>query len=237
MKYKLRRLIRRFELIHIPFIRRKWENWKVENNNPFPPSVVISSETTAVVDGFPRSGNSFFVALLSVSQPSSLVMSHHLHSAAHIKAGVRKGVPVVVIVREPRDAVLAYQAYDKLVPLSECLRDWISFYRQILSLPQKSFALARFERFIKDGNHVVDDVNAVFPDFLRKFDHETQQVRAKEYLENVSQKAFGKPHQSQPSGERNAYKKKIESQLEHPKLKRLLRQAQEIYERLVVSVG
>lgn len=76
-----------------------------------------------VVDGFPSSGNSFLVALLSVTQSSKLKMSHHLHPAAHIKAGVKRNLPVIMMVREPREAILADRAYDRNVSLEDGLLD------------------------------------------------------------------------------------------------------------------
>ncbi|MDA7917080.1 hypothetical protein N9B13_00990 [Akkermansiaceae bacterium] len=172
------------------------------------------------------------MALLGVTQSSDLQMPHHLHSAAHIKEGVKRKLPVIVIVRNPKDAVLAYGAYDKNVPLKEGLLDWISFYEQVLALPRNLYGLARFEKFIRDGNEVVNDVNQIFEGLLKSFDHSVMQNNAKIRLEEISQQAFGRVHQSQPSEERNRYKEEIREQLESDALRPLLTHAQSIYEEL-----
>ena len=231
-KYRLRRFIRRFPALHLPFLRRKWEKWESEREGGKPPSVVVSGETRVVVDGFPRSGNSFFVALLAVTQPPELKMSHHLPSAAHIKEGVKRKLPVIVILREPREAVLAYCAYDRNIPLSESLLDWISFYGQVSTLPTRSYALARFEKFIEDGDEVVQDVNGVFEGMLSAFDHALGEVDAKKYLERTSIAAFGISHRSQPTKERTDYKESIRAELEGEAIKPLLEKAEVIYRKL-----
>jgi len=204
----------------------------VRDDGRHPPAIVVSEDTKLVVDGFPRSGNSFFVDLLEVTQSPDLQMSHHLHSAAHIKEGVRRKIPAIVVVRNPRETVLAYGAYDKNVPLEDGLLDWISFYEQVLELPRNSYALARFEKFIRDGNEVVAEVNERFEGLLSSFEHLPMQEKAKIRLEEISQQAFGKVHQSQPSEERNRYKKEISERLKSEALGPLLARAEKIYQNL-----
>lgn len=231
-KYQIRRFIRRFPLLHLPFLRRKWKKWQEERDGCKPPSVVVSNETKVVIDGFPRSGNSFFVALMAVTQPPELSMSHHLHSAAHIKEGVNRGLPVIVIVRKPNQATLAYCAYDRNVPLKESLLDWISFYEQVLALPKKSYALAHFDKFIENGNDVINEINQTFDALLKNFNHTNSEISAKKYLEETSLAAFGRQHQSQPSQKRTLYKESIKNELESDSLRPLLEKAERVYRKL-----
>ena len=232
MKYSLRRIIRSYPFFHLPMARRKWERWKKSKQLDESPSEVINQETSVVVDGFPRSGNSFLVALLKVSQASSLKFSHHLHSAAHIKEGVRRNLPTIVILRDPREAVLAYVAYDQNVPLKESLRDWISFYRQVLKLDSRRYIIANFKDFVEDGNKVIVNAEDRFPGVFSRIDHGVDEVQAKEYLKQHSEKLFSGISYSLPSAKRSAVKDRVRPQLDADPCRALLAEALEIYELL-----
>lgn len=213
--------------------RKKWERWKLANGKSQAPSIVITPETQIVLDGFPRSGNSYLFALMAVTQSSELKMAHHLHSVAHIKESVRRRLPTVVIARDPREAVLSYLAFDSKVPLEDSLLDWISFYSQVLKLNTSAYVVAEFGEFIKDANPLIHKINQVFGLSLSGIKQEIHGKAAKVYLEQHSQKLYSMSHQSQPSRERNEFKETIRGELEKEPHKSLLVEAIQIFDDLI----
>src|SRR5688572_15708483 len=65
-------------------------------------------DTAIVIEGFLRSGNTFSVAAFQIANGSELHIGRHLHGAPHVLRAVRMGLPTLVLVRPPRDAVLSY---------------------------------------------------------------------------------------------------------------------------------
>ena len=63
----------------------------------------VDDGTDVVIEGFPRSGNTAVFAAFSVAQPSEIRIAHHTHTPANAIAGVRRGLPVLVLIRAPDD--------------------------------------------------------------------------------------------------------------------------------------
>src|SRR6266566_5260966 len=70
------------------------------HGEPFDPHVDI------VIEGFPRSANSFAVHAFRVAQDRPVRIAHHLHAPAQVIAAVRARVAAITLIREPEDAVL-----------------------------------------------------------------------------------------------------------------------------------
>ena len=61
------------------------------------------------------------VAAFTVSNGSGHHIGRHLHSAAHVHRAIRFGLPTIVLIREPADAIVSYlfERYgDGRVPLA-----------------------------------------------------------------------------------------------------------------------
>src|ERR687894_957930 len=64
-------------------------------------------DTALVIEGFLRSGNTFSVAAFELANGPKLHVGRHLHGAPHVLRAVRLGLPTIVLIRQPRDAVLS----------------------------------------------------------------------------------------------------------------------------------
>lgn len=120
----------------------------------------VTSETELVLDGFPRSANTYALAAVRCSNGADLRVSHHLHSAGNILSGVRRGIPVVVLVRNPADAVASFM--DKQgVSADFGLRRYAAFYEK-LEPHASGFVVADFAQVTTDFGEVLRSVNRRF---------------------------------------------------------------------------
>jgi hypothetical protein len=71
----------------------------------------VGDATDVLIEGFPRSGNSFLVAWLRRANPD-LQIASHMHSIAHVRAALRRDVPVVVVIRPPEAALASWSVYN-----------------------------------------------------------------------------------------------------------------------------
>ena len=131
---------------------------------------VAGAETELVIDGFPRSGNTFAVVAFQLAQPEPVRLSHHIHSSAHMIAAARRGTPVVVTVREPEDAVLSCVIREPYVGIAQALRAYIAFYRR-LSRRRERMVVAPFDEVVTDLGGVVARANALFGTSFAAFEH------------------------------------------------------------------
>jgi hypothetical protein len=106
-----------------------------------PGQAVLDDATDLVIEGFPRSGNTFLLSSIAHANPELRIASH-LHSVAHVRVAIRKRIPVIVVLREPEDAVAS-----ELIRLQAGSEPTIT--RQLLS---------RYERFYRGVREALPDV-------------------------------------------------------------------------------
>jgi hypothetical protein len=118
-----------------------------------------NQRTVLVVEGFPRSANTYVVAALYEANPQLHgLVAHHLHSYRSVIEGTRRRLPVVVLVRAPLDAVASLiQRYPDL-SVRLALRQYVAFHRRLLPfLP--SLIVIPFDRATAHFDTVIEEIN------------------------------------------------------------------------------
>lgn len=90
-----------------------------------------SRRTDLIVEGYPRSGNTWAVAVLRTTQTRPLILAHHVHGPAQARLAARYGVPMVVIVRRPGDAVASLMVRDSCVRPVAAYQDYLAFHHAV----------------------------------------------------------------------------------------------------------
>jgi hypothetical protein len=130
----------------------------------------ITDRTRLVIEGFPRSGNSFASAAFGLAADYAVERSSNTHLAGQVKAAVAREVPTLVVIRRAVDAAASLcVAADYLTPAG-ALREWLRFYRAVEPL-QDSFVLATFEEVTTDFGRVTERVNQRYGVSLPVFAH------------------------------------------------------------------
>lgn len=123
--------------------------------------VPVGEETDIVIEGYPRSANSFAVAAFEAAQMQPVQVAHHTHAPASVIAAVRRGIPAVVLVREPEDAVVEFVLLKPELTVGQALRGWVRFYRPLLPFRER-FVVARTDEVLADLAAAIARVNDRF---------------------------------------------------------------------------
>jgi len=137
---------------------------------------LVHSGTDIMIEGFPRSANSFSVAAFMLAQGGPTDVAHHTHASGHVLAALRMGVPVMVLIREPAESVLEFAIVRPSLTLRQVLRGWIRFYARLLP-HLGAFVVAPFPQVTADFGLVIRRVNARFGTNFREFEHTGENVR------------------------------------------------------------
>lgn len=137
---------------------------------------VVARDTDLVIEGFPRSANSFAVTAFRLSQRKSYKIAHHLHHEGQIILGVKWGVPTLVTVRCARDACLSLAVYECSSVVIPLISRWIEFHKRLIPL-KNDVVFARFESVVEDFGSVMSRVNQRFGTSFAPFCHSDENVR------------------------------------------------------------
>lgn len=200
-------------------------------------SLLINKDTELVIEGFPRSANTFAVVAFTKSQDRDVAIAHHLHAVAQVKLGVRQGVPVIVLIRRPEDAIRSLKVIFRQRARNSALKVWLRFYEEVEPL-RSHVVIADFARVISDFGAVIDEMNAKYGTSFGRFEASPESVQAvfdeiDAIIHQTDHKTEGgkEMYVSRPTEAKRAAQKKVDLDLDPA----LLARANALYERLTTS--
>lgn len=113
-----------------------------------------------VIEGFARSGNSFFHNALMLWNPG-LKTAHHCHLFCNVQKALALNIPCVVLIRDPGQAVASMVVWDGKLDPRLGLLGWMHFYRQLLRVRDKCLIL-RFDEVINEPEVCISRMNERF---------------------------------------------------------------------------
>lgn len=193
-------------------------------------SRITSNQSEVVIEGFPRSGNSFATDAFRFAQGRHVFIGNHLHAVANIRRGVDKGKPVLVLIRNPRDAILSICAREALasklgsswdirrkINIQACRYFW--FYKRINRIRDK-VVLVSFSDVTCDYGKVIDQLNDRFKTNFIRFEH---------HEENVNRVFRGGREHLSPSAARSEMKARLMKEWEKIADSKTVKKADNIY--------
>ncbi|GIW56600.1 MAG: hypothetical protein KatS3mg082_3004 [Nitrospiraceae bacterium] len=195
-------------------------------------SYVVSRRTEVVIEGYPRSANTFAVAAFSMAQPRVVRIAHHLHIPAQILRAAALGIPVIVLIRDPVEAAASLLVREPHITASLALKSYIAFYSRVYDV-RDHYVTATFREVTTDFGSVIERLNAKFGTTFSPFKHTPHAVEAVmkivEAMDREDRRAADVDEKTvaRPSHVRAALKSVMRQRiLGEP---RLVRRAQEIY--------
>jgi hypothetical protein len=197
-------------------------------------STLARPDTAIVVDGFLRSGNTFSVAAFAVANGSDQHVGRHLHGAPHILRAVRLGLPAVVLIRQPADAVSSYLVRRPTLTPDDALAEYLDFYRTAWRV-RDGFVVGLFDQVVTDFGVVITQVNERFGTSFTPYRPTPEnQAAAFALVEEMNRlECRGQvveTHVGRPSEEREDLKREIRALMQRPRTRSLLREAEIVYD-------
>ncbi|MCS3708344.1 hypothetical protein GGP62_003366 [Salinibacter ruber] len=129
---------------------------------------LVDEQTDICIEGFPRSANSFAVGAFRRAQDDPVNIAHHNHVPAPVLRAARWGLPTVVLIRHPVDAVISNTALQLQnearggtpvwIPGGDTqLESWITYYEQVW--PHRDHVvIGPFEAVVEDYGAVIESM-------------------------------------------------------------------------------
>jgi len=198
----------------------------------------VTPDKLVVIEGFPRSGNSFARRAFIMAQDDAFDVTriaHHLHVPAQVILAARWRIPTLVLLRKPRDAVLSLVIRDP-ISVDQALRYYITFY-ETAEKYRDSYILGLFEEVTDDFGQVIQRLNDKFGTTFSLFRHDDENVeKLFAGMESQARKKYGERlwerKVQRPAAVREKIKGEIEYEQENAKRKKLIARAEAVYDRL-----
>lgn len=173
----------------------------------------VTDNTDCVIEGFPRSANTYAVVAFLQAGNTHVSIGHHTHSPSNVIAGCQRKLPTIVLIRNPVDAVASASIFTKEKP-SMLLDDWIWFYSVCWKF-RAEFQIAEFNEVIRDFGAVVLRLNRKFSTEFDIFVSNDENVATvmREVRHIAESKGQGESQVAVPTRERRSASNKIRQDL------------------------
>ncbi|NJK64730.1 MAG: hypothetical protein HC921_20345 [Synechococcaceae cyanobacterium SM2_3_1] len=154
----------------------------------------VTQDTDIVIEGYPRSGNSFAVAAFRRSQSNQVNIATHVHTPCQVIKAAKLNIPTLVLIREPVSAVISRMSLgvevakrkiekgEKLrkkrysATFSDLFKAYHKFYSCLLPI-KDSFVISSFEEIISDFSLSIARLNTRFNTNFELFDHTPENAK------------------------------------------------------------
>jgi hypothetical protein len=224
----LHSFLARYPALFIPYMRLRGRRTEL----------LANGRTEIVIEGYPRSGNTFAVVAFRLAQNRDVRIAHHLHAPAQVIWAARQHLPAMVLIRKPADAVLSLLIRDPSVSVTHEFRRYTRFY-SALGPYRNDFVLAAFEEVVSDFGPVIARVNAKFGTAFDRFEHTEDNVHeCFRMIEELNAKhgageMLGEHTVARPSAQRERAKEHLAQDLRSTRVQPLLARANKVHDRLL----
>jgi hypothetical protein len=182
-RWEARTLLGRYPAIALPLLRARGGDGFL---------APVRDETEVVIEGFPRSGNTFAVAAFHYAQrPRDVRIAHHAHVPAQLLSAARLGLPAVVLVRDPEECVLSLVVREPALRVAGALRGWVRFHEPLVDV-RDQLVVATFAEATGDVGGIVRRVNERFGTRFHAFEATPENVAAvRTLIERGDRNTFG----------------------------------------------
>lgn len=217
-----------------PRLYRQIQLFRYRNTKNY--NQIVSPDSDILIEGYPRSANSFATRAFRVANGEGYKIATHLHVYTHVLLGIRYKVPTLVLIRHPYDCVISYatmmsnmkgrENYKKNYSVKWLLDDYVLFYKRLKPYEGK-FKMTSFTQISTDYGKVMESLNSMYGCNFIPFNHTKENVQtvfslADSYLS--------------PSAERDALKEMFTQNMNELKGTSTYKEACELYEYWVNKV-
>ncbi|MBF2013973.1 MAG: hypothetical protein IGS23_01920 [Rivularia sp. T60_A2020_040] len=122
--------------------------------------LLVNKNTQLLIEGFPRSANTFAVLTFKYANPD-INIAHHLHIPSQVFQAIKWQIPTLILIRNPKDAVASWVLRNPGLSVDLALKSYASFYKLIQPYNSK-YIVAKFEDVIANYFQIIEQVNAKF---------------------------------------------------------------------------
>jgi hypothetical protein len=173
--------------------------------------LVVKASTQLVIEGAARTATTFAYYGMLSSQSRSLSIAYHIHLPGQVFRALKLNIPVLVTMRNPRDAVASAIVREPYMPTKAYLERYFHFY-QTLKPHIDQFLVADFDEVVNNFPTIIDRLNCRYGlDFCAPTNLPRFTAEVTKYPNCHHQSYGGGVHQSYlPNAAKNSAKNQVD---------------------------
>lgn len=162
----------------------------------------VTPDTDLVIEGYPRSANTFLHRIVRAATDNRLKIGNHVHRPQQVTVALRRDIPCFVLFRHPRDAIASYLVREPGLTAAGCLDDYLRFAEATLTqLGHPRLKLMTFAAVIADPEratrallHEIGETAEVTPALIADATRDKRADRTRSSLPTPEKEALKQKH-------------------------------------------
>jgi hypothetical protein len=137
---------------------------------------IVDRHTELVIEGYPRSANTFAVVAFQLAQGTPVKVAHHLHASSQLIAAAKWGISALALIRQPEEAIISEALRKPGISVRQAANSFVGFYSSLE--PYRGYlTVGLFDEVTRDFGAVIGRMNREFGTSFQLFDHSEQNVK------------------------------------------------------------
>jgi len=117
----------------------------------------LRPDTDLLIDGFPRSANTYASEAILLANPG-LTLAHHLHQPRPVEWAVARNTPALLLIRDPDAAVASFRCFEPRIPIDKAYAGYAYYYERLWPIVP-ALVVAEFDEVVANLTRVVATLN------------------------------------------------------------------------------
>jgi hypothetical protein len=197
---------------------------------------LVQPDTDLLIEGYPRSANTFAVIAFEHANGTGLQIAHHLHSPVNLERAVQFGIPAIALIRDPLPTIASHMVRSPWIRPEDGLTGYLRFYDRVQRLTE-NVVVADYHELITDFGPALTRTNQRFGTTFKPYlPTPENNIAVLNRIDDLDREDNGgalhvmrvcRPHPA-----REAHKIEALKRLREPRFNKLVSQVEAIYENL-----
>lgn len=225
-------------------------NWKFlaahkASNYPFIYSAVSSrltgktwyatKHTDIIIDGFPRSANTYATFAFDSVQDTRYNIAHHIHKKSQFLIGAKYNIPAILLIRNPADCIVSTLIRQPKYNPETLFKGYLHMYDSLQKMD--SFVVGEFTDVLKDYGTIIKKVNSKYGTLFSIYEkNDENEKRVKNIVQNQDELKNASDYEQRvayPTDKRKEEKKRLKEIIQLPKYSKQLGKCLHVFEKIV----
>lgn len=123
---------------------------------------VVEKCTDLLIEGFPRSGNTYAYLIARETLEGSLKIAHHVHGEAQFRCAAKYKVPAMLLIRDPVAACTSLLLRQPALSAAQALSHYASYHRRLWPL-RDNMIIVPFESLVEEPMVIFESLANRYP--------------------------------------------------------------------------
>ncbi|MEO8116290.1 MAG: hypothetical protein ABI653_01500, partial [Bacteroidota bacterium] len=194
-----------------------------------------NKNTDIIIDGFPRSANTYATFAFDTVQNQKFNIAHHIHKKSQFLIGAKYKIPAILLIRNPSDCIVSTLIRQPKYNPETLLAGYFYMYNSLQKMD--SYVVGEFSQVLNNYGLIIRNVNSKFGTEFNIYEKsDFNETKVKEIVQSQDELKDAADYEQRvayPTEKRKEDKQRLKKIIQQPKYSKQLGKCTGVYEKII----